>query len=260
MKRFFKGFLMSLSMFSVFPVPRVEKFWDDTAMPLVIPFFPLIGALVGGVWFFSASLAARFFSNGESMVAACLCMLAPFIVSGFIHTDGFTDTADAVFSRRGREEKIKILKDPNVGAFGAVSLCVLFLASFCAVRDVLQSAVSPIFLIYLPVVSRCAAGGALLMFKPFSETGFAASFKRGVGKAGGFWTAFLFSACLIAVVFLNGLPYAAPLLAAGLTGLITAGLLVKSFGGISGDLCGAAVTVTELAGLLFYALTINLFV
>ena len=44
-------------------------------------------------------------------------------VTGGLHRDGLMDSCDAIFSRRDRETRLRILSDPHSGAF-AVTGCV----------------------------------------------------------------------------------------------------------------------------------------
>jgi len=258
MKDILLGFVMSVGMFSVIPAPASA--WNDKSMPYTIPFFPLVGVLIGGLWHLVISALTRFTPAYiyASFLCAAVIALCPFFLSGFIHADGFLDTADAVFSRRERQEKIRILKDPHMGAFAAVSLCVLVLLHFCAVMDLLPGlgAPAPVFIL-LPVVSRCVSGLALMTLKPLSETGFAASFKKGTGAGHIAFVAVTAGICFIVAFISGGLACFIPVLTAVIFGVLTAIYLYRQFGGVSGDLCGAIVVIGELAGVVCAALYRN---
>ena len=255
MKKLVKGFVMSASMFSIIPLPA--SFWNDESMPYVVPFFPVVGAGIGGLWYAFIYLLTTLTDSyiKASFLTAAGIMLFPFLLSGFIHTDGFLDTADAVFSRRSKEEKLKILKDPNVGAFAAISLVVLMLVSFCAVFDSLPylHEPSPVF-IFLPVISRCVSGYALLVLKPVSENGYASMFKNGTGARHRTVVLIIAVAALILSFASGGIKTMAVVLAAAVSGVVSVIFLSKQFGGITGDLCGAAVTFAELAGIVCFAI------
>jgi len=246
---------MSASMFTVIPLPA--SCWDDNGAPLVIPFFPFVGAVIGGLWYALAYVLTSLTGAHikASFLTAAAVTLCPLFLSGFIHTDGFLDTADAVFSRRGRDEKLRILKDPNVGAFAAASLGVLLLVSFCAVFDGMPYLCGPPpVLIFLPVISRCAGGMFLLAAKPLSETGYAALFKRGTGARHMLPLVAAAAACFILICMLRGAAGVVVLAAAACSGAAASVFLYGQFGGVSGDVCGAVVTVAELAGLVAYAM------
>ena len=258
MKNLLKGFVMSASMFSVIPLPA--SMWNDKSMPYVMPFFPFVGVMIGGLWYLAVYILTRLTPMYiyASFLSAALIAICPFFLSGFIHADGLLDTADAVFSRRSRDEKIRILKDPHMGAFAAFALCVLMLLSFCAVMDIQSNLRDiPLTFVLLPVMSRCVAGLALLKLKSLSETGFAASFKAGTSAGHSAAIIAVMIVCVAAAFALGGTTFI-PILATVLMGVITAAFLYRQFGGISGDICGAIITVSELAGLVCMAVCINL--
>lgn len=103
-------------------MPQAE--WNEKNMRYCICFLPLVGAVIGaaqcGVFLLLAKISA-----GPVFRGAVLAAL-PVILSGGIHMDGFMDTCDAIHSWKGREERLRILKDPHAGAF-AVLGCVLYL-------------------------------------------------------------------------------------------------------------------------------------
>jgi adenosylcobinamide-GDP ribazoletransferase len=49
-------------------------------------------------------------------------VVAPIIITGGIHMDGFLDTQDALSSYQPRERRLEILKDSHAGAFAIQGL------------------------------------------------------------------------------------------------------------------------------------------
>mgnify|MGYP003392776405 FL=1 len=49
----------------------------------------------------------------------------PYLVTGFLHLDGFMDVTDAVKSWRDLERRREILKDSHVGSFAVINLVLL---------------------------------------------------------------------------------------------------------------------------------------
>ena len=47
MKGVFNGLLIALSMYSKIPVPQAE--WNERNMRYALCFFPLVGAVIGGI-------------------------------------------------------------------------------------------------------------------------------------------------------------------------------------------------------------------
>ena len=108
---------VAFAMFSAVPVPQFN--WTEKNMRYAMCAFPLIGVVIGLLWFLCGVLplpgAAR---------AAGFCLI-PVWVTGGIHLDGYADTCDALSSYGDREKKLEILKDPHCGAFAVIRLCSL---------------------------------------------------------------------------------------------------------------------------------------
>jgi adenosylcobinamide-GDP ribazoletransferase len=247
--RFVKGFIMSLGMYSIIPVPGSS--WNDKYMPLVIPSLPVVGALIGVIWYGLAVAVSTL--PVPLMIKSVMILFIPFILTGFIHLDGYMDTADAVFSRRGIEEKKRILKDPHTGAFAVIALAGLLLTQFSAVYSAVESQKGLLIFAFIPVMSRCVAGIAALCIKPVFETGFIVSFKKNTKTGSTVFICLLLAACCAASWFTLGFA-ALPLLVAITAGVVTVRYLYRQFKGISGDLCGCVITISELTAMFCLAI------
>ncbi len=237
MKKFFEGFLLSLGMFSVVPVPFVE--WTDSRAAFILPCFPLVGLVIGLAWYGLAAVTGSWPTAYNAAVVA----LVPHLLTGFIHLDGYMDCCDAILSRRPREEKLRILKDPHTGAFAVISLGVLFMLAFAGAFE--AKVILP--LVFLPVLSRCFAAVMLLSLPPLSETGYGAYMRNQTTAAGKVFLFCVFLAALVLSVMLCGVFFTA----ATLVGLTLAALYAyKDLKGVSGDVCGFVVVLGELAGLI----------
>ena len=248
-KRCAKGFCMSLGMFWVVPLPF--HIWDDASMDLMLPLFPVIGILIGAVWWGIGSLLVL--SVVHVVLAAAVLMTVPFWLTGFLHLDGYMDTSDAVLSRRPLEDKLKILKDPNTGAFAVIMLGFLFVLQFGAVYVIVDEGKALLLLVFIAVVSRCMGSISLMCMKIMPESGYANMMTQNI-RAGhrGFVIALLLASGIIAYFI------------TGINGLIVIGAVVlgyigamayarKEFKGVSGDLTGFSLVVGELCGLLALA-------
>ena len=89
-------------------------------------FFPLIGAIIGGLSWMWGYWGIRLV-NSRTFYAVAL-LLIPVMVTGGIHLDGLLDTSDALHSYQSRERKLEILKDSHAGAFAILTAVVYFLA------------------------------------------------------------------------------------------------------------------------------------
>ncbi len=258
MKRLTKGFVMSASMFSAIPMPQI---WDDDAFPLVVPFLPVVGLCIGLIWFGLGFLLCAL--NVHVMLSAALLTFCPLFLCGFIHIDGYMDTSDAVFSRANLEKKRAILKDSHVGAFAVIALLVYILIAFSSMYafiDRFNTFVPQRYVAFvlLPVLSRAISGFALLTNEPISETGFGATFRKNtktVHKA-----ALILYACICIVTgfaitaLTSQMKTALAISAVCLGGIFATPYVTKQLNGISGDLCGFIITVSELCGLILLGL------
>lgn len=247
--KLFKAFLMSMGMYSIVPVPNL---WEDRLFPLVIPAFPVVGAVIGGLWFGFALLLTAL--GAPLMLTAVLLALAPSILSGFIHIDGLMDTCDAVFSRAALEKKRQILKDSHVGAFAVIGLCTYLLVAFAAVYSALEKQASLLPLLFIPPLSRAVGGSAMLLLRPMWETGYAATFKKDSKKVHQAVTLGFGTLTLLLGFLLGGFITGIILLCLVLGGVLAAWFSVRELKGISGDLCGFILVVSESTALLAWAL------
>ncbi|MBR6006218.1 MAG: adenosylcobinamide-GDP ribazoletransferase [Clostridia bacterium] len=126
MKQWFYAFSMAWGMFLAIPNPFPK--WDEAARERMLVCLPFVGVIVGGVWALAAWITGLIAL--PRAVAALLLAALPWLLTGFIHLDGFSDVCDAMLSRRDLPERQRILKDPHCGAFGVICLVLLILAQF----------------------------------------------------------------------------------------------------------------------------------
>ena len=244
--RYFKGFWMSVGMFTGIPLPF--HIWDEKLMPVMVMALPLVGAIIGGLWWAAGLLSVTL--NPPVMLTAAILTVTPFFIAGFIHLDGYMDTSDALLSRRDATDRLRILKDPHVGAFAVVMLAILFLLQFAAMFSVVDGGQYLALLIAVCVLSRACSALSILTLRHMPESNYAAMLGK-ISRAPHriFVIAILISAISLAMLY------------AGLVGLIVSLTVIvtyalamrvvyKSFNGVSGDLLGYALIIGELCGLI----------
>lgn len=244
MKKWVSGFCAAFSMYSTVPMPQVP--WHADTMRYLFCFFPWVGLLIGGLCLGWAWLC-RAWHAGEMLFAGGMTLL-PLIVSGGIHLDGMVDTADALYSRRETEKKLEILKDPHVGAFGVIVCGGYLLASFALWG---QLYTSPRLLVPCCAgffLSRCCSAMAVVSFPAAKNSGLAHLFSGYADKK----TVRICCRCYLALA--GGLLIwrfwwagVAVLIGISLIFIVFWHLCKKQFGGITGDLAGFFLQMTELA-------------
>ena len=247
---YIKALFMALGMFSVLPAPKNS--WDEKLSSLVIPSLPLVGGVVGGLWY-GLSLLLDIFEL-PVLLHAAVFLLIPFLLTGFLHVDGYMDTADAVFSRRPLEERRRILKDSNVGAFAVIALVCLMMLQLAGAHSIVSRPGVPSAIVFIPVLSRCVAGAALLCLRQMYETGYMATFKANSKPSHMVFTVII-AAMTLAAAFLSGgiISLAACAVTLATSGIVTV-WVYRQMDGLNGDLCGCIITAGELGGLLFLAI------
>ena len=237
------AFWMAWIMFWIVPSPVTK--WDKRKMKGMLMCMPVIGLFIGGIWAGAAWLASRYLQG--KLLASALLTLIPWILTGFLHLDGYMDCADAVLSFRDREERLRILKDSHVGSFAVVMLAVLFLVSFGAVADTDMSE-KWLTLLFVPAVTRACCINSVLSFKPLEHSSYWKMHQEGVGK-GYKWASGLLALLLTGASFLVCGKYGFAVLYGAVSTYLTVFKVKKNLGGMSGDISGCALTIGEACAL-----------
>ena len=116
MKLWIDGLFMAWGMFCAIPTPSHR--WNEQARGHMTRCLPLIGCIIGAVW----ALAAWLLRGAPSALRAFCLAALPWVLSGFLHLDGFMDVCDAILSRRDLATRQRILKDSHCGAFAVIGI------------------------------------------------------------------------------------------------------------------------------------------
>ena len=240
--RVIRSFVIAFSTYSRIPMPQVE--WSDENRKYAMCFFPLIGTAIGlllwGWLWLCDALGIGMLLRGA--VGALL----PLLVTGGIHMDGFMDTSDALASWQSKERRLEILKDSHVGAF-AVMGCAGYLLLHAALLSEAAVTDGPMLLAGL-MLSRAMSAWALAAFKSARPKGMLDSFAQVAHKRMVTMGCIAYTAvCALLWALCSGWLALACLLTAALCLLYYRHMACKQFGGVTGDLAGWFVQITELA-------------
>jgi adenosylcobinamide-GDP ribazoletransferase len=183
-----------------------------------------------------------------AVIAVSLLVAQTLLTRGF-HLDGIADAADGFGGGFTKERALEIMKDSQIGAFGAIALILTLLFKFVLFSALLNSnAVLAIF--SAMVISRTAQVFQCVIWPYARPTGTAAATVQNATKKH-------LSVTLLLCAGLIGLA-GRPLILLLPLGLVAAFLwgryCKKRVGGITGDLLGATseiVEITVLIGALF---------
>lgn len=249
--KFVIGFFMAWGNFITLPCPY--KRWDGSLKNMMLGFLPSVGGVVGLLWM--ALLWVVWRLGLPLLIASLVMIFYIFAVCGFMHLDGFMDCNDAILSRRPLEERQRILKDSTVGAFAAVTLAFLLIAWFAAMSTAVFS-LDYGALLLMPVVSRAVAGLHVLTCAPIGHSQYAKDYEapdRWKYRAA---VAVQLVLWAVLAVLLSAAPERTLLMAAveAVTAVLACLYARRQLGGMSGDIAGYTICISELAGILVLAI------
>lgn len=242
MLKFFEGLILSLSMYTIIPMPQTK--WKEENFPFILVNLPLVGFFIGILWYILSLILVN--SNFHKEMITFIIMIFPLITTGFIHIDGYMDTCDAIFSRASLEKKREILKDSRVGAFAVIFVVALTLFYFSSIIEIIKKDIIYLkALIFIPVISRCIAVLFAIKTKLISESGFIATFRKNMNNFHFFIVLFILIISIIISYLLGGIFLIKIAIFNILIGIIVSIYCTKQMDGISGDLCGFIIIVSS---------------
>jgi adenosylcobinamide-GDP ribazoletransferase len=250
------GFLLALQFLTVVPVQLGRATTSqsgaadtDVDMGRALPWFPLIGALLGaGVVVINRALALFLGRGVRDVVVVAVLLLA----TGMLHFDGFVDCCDALLGARSVERRLEILRDSRVGAYGLGGGAVLLIARYATLES-LSAGLWALAVVAAVLIGRWAMVWLITLF-PYART-------RGAGSSFQSDSVRLAVTSGIAIALLGALAAFASGGAFGRNALVlallgAAGLAVALLwalwssrrlgGGLTGDAYGAANELVEV--------------
>lgn len=241
-----KMLLMQIQFLTRIPLPVKIKF-DEKIFAKSMVLSPLAGLLIGiitGLAYYLAQMTEK------QIFAAVIAVAVEIAVTGGLHLDGLADTFDGIFSNRPKSKMLSIMKDSRIGTNGTIALILVILCK-TAILVSLSSSRLILYLFALPAVSRMnilwAAG----------TSAYAA--RDGMGKSVVKYTDIkeiitgTLIACVISAVFFRWAAFAV-VPAAIAFALIFCAYVKRKIGGITGDIIGAVIELTEIVVLFILLL------
>jgi adenosylcobinamide-GDP ribazoletransferase len=234
---------VALGFLTRLPV-RERRAWHDVDLAASVPLFPVVGALIGLAGGVGYALAA--WLGLPPWPAAAVALATTIWLTGALHEDGLADVADGFGGGRTREDKLRIMRDPRVGSYGALALVLGLLAR----AGVLAALAAPwavgAALVAAGAASRAALPAVMAILPSARTDGLAAAAGRPHPLRA---AAAVLVGTLIAVALLGEAAPAALLASAGAT-FVAARLAQRQIGGYTGDVLGAIQQLAEIAVLL----------
>ena len=228
---------------------RIPVFYqfDDKSPPnftLAQWAFPVVGLVLGaggGSVLAAASLVL------PPLACGALCVGVMAVTSGAMHEDGLGDMADGFGGGHTPADKIKIMHDSHIGAYGVLCLCITTITRIALFAAIIEAGLAFGTIIGLVAI---IAGGAraqiplILRFYPIAK---GAKLAMLTGKPAALTIMLGWLIWLVPLGLILPPVYAimAGLLSA-LVSLFIARLAVRQIGGLNGDVMGAMIIMAEI--------------
>jgi len=218
------AFFLALSLMTRLPTPHLDNINDKDAGRSAL-FYPVIGLILGVLLY----LPVLLFPTAPSYILSAIMICAWATITGGLHL---------------------IMKDPVVGAAGAIALVCFLILKFAALTALLDNNFSNIALLIVitPIIGRAMVLGTFLT-TPYVNAGMANMITIYLPKQS---AGIILSLCLLCGALLN---------IWGLT-LVLLGfyclrrLMMNRLGGCTGDTVGATIEITEMLFMMGLALSL----
>ncbi|HEV8641830.1 MAG TPA: adenosylcobinamide-GDP ribazoletransferase [Methylomirabilota bacterium] len=237
-----RGLLLAARYLTIVPVGGGRPHEQGASLGGAAPWFPAVGLGIGLVVVATERVTAWLF---PMLLAALLTVTVWKLLTGGLHLDGLADCLDGL-AGHDAGQRLRIMSDSRIGAFGAMGLILFLLLEIAAVAE-LPAPVRWRALLATPAIARATPALLARCFPAARVDGHGAAFRAGVQ-----------SRAVVLALVLAGLIAAGALGLLGLAALVVACLgtlglgrfLTVRLGGITGDVLGAAVEAAELIVLL----------
>ncbi len=209
--------------------------------------FPLVGIVVGGLTWIVWQILILYF---PPPLVGVLTLAVWIILTGGLHLDGLADCCDGLLVSATPQRRLEIMKDPHLGTFGGIGLCLVLLTKAVALS--LLTASSGFCIVLAATISRWLILPAGLL-KPARPDGMGADFASGLRRRAIFITAIL----PLGLAFVLGMQGFLAVLAAVLAAAAILGIAYRRIDGVTGDVFGMLVEVSETAVLLIFTLGVK---
>ena len=245
-----KDFLACLGFFTIIPIPHKNFHIDSLSQ--ILPWISAVGLLIGILLEFSHLIISYYFPP----LLTAVCVLIIWVtISGGLHLDGLADCFDSFMCSASSEKRKQILKDPHLGTFGVLGVCITILFKFSLIYSQTSSEVvisnthgnCYIGLLLAPLIARWSILW-LIVFFPVGGDGLGQHFSKGLNLRS-------FSMASIIPLILSGI-FGIKAVIGLLLSIIIIWILGKismqKIGEIRGDVMGLGIEINEIINLFIY--------
>lgn len=238
------GLVTAVRYLTIVPVPGSARAGRED-LGRSAAWFPLVGLAIGAVAVLVDRVTAFLF---PTLLSALLTVTVWKLLTGGLHLDGLADSLDGLVGR-DPEHRLAIMRDSRIGAFGAIGLILFLLLEIAALAE-LRGALRWRVLLAAPALARSMPLLIGRLFPAARREGHGASFQASLSANSA--AVGVVAGVAVALAAL-GVPGIAAVVAGIAAALGFARLLAGRLSGVTGDVLGASIEVSELAVLLAVA-------
>ncbi len=240
-----RPFVFAWHFLTAIPISRRHHVPTAHELAASMAWYSTVGLLIGGLVAL-ADVGLRAWVAAEVGNALLIVLLV--LVTRGLHQDGLADTVDGVAGGRTVEDRLRIMRDPRVGAFGATALFLSLLLRYAGLLALPSPMRLPV-LLCMPALGRWAMV-SLAWTSPSArrDGGLAASFLTHLS-----WQHVTLSSLVLAVALTMALGGSVAVATLGVAILLLVFIRQRCLtllGGVTGDVLGATNEVVEIVFLL----------
>jgi len=237
-----RSLLAGIAFLTRLPVGRMVAF-DAEDVSRSAGWFPLIGALLGATY---AGAAWLLRGHLPVTVVAVLVVALDAVLTGALHFDGLADAADGFGGGKDVDDVLRIMRDHAIGSYGATALILLVALKAAAHAVLLPSPNWFGAVVLTPMLGRWAI---VLLTGTLPYARRSPSVVGGMKRSATIWGTATVAALIGASRYGRGWAAAAAVL--GVT-LCFGAYSRRRIGGITGDVLGANLQLSESAALIAF--------
>ena len=240
-----RPFVFAWHFLTAIPISRRHHVPTVHELAASMAWYSTVGLLIGGLVAL-ADVGLRAWVAAEVGNALLIVLLV--LLTRGLHQDGLADTVDGLAGGRTVEDRLRIMRDPRVGAFGATALFLTLLLRYAGLLALPSPMRLPV-LLCMPALGRWAMV-SLAWTSPSArrDGGLAASFLTHLS-----WQHVTLSSLVLAVALTMALGGSVAVATLGVAILLLVFIRQRCLtllGGVTGDVLGATNEVVEIVFLL----------
>ena len=243
---------LAISLMTI--VPTGARMPEDGTVPQVAGWFPAVGLALGAVGYGVVKLVeAHPLRHAQPFLLAALIVVFWAVATRMMHLDGLADVADGYWGSDSTSRRLEIMSDSQIGAFGAAAITLGVILEIIAIGSI-NSAFHELPLLLVPPIARFSATVGCWLGTPARESGLGRSVMARPTVVGALPAIVVFSGIAVLMWFVYGVTGIVLLALGILLALAVPHVLARRFGGVTGDVLGASVLLTETLLFVGFAL------